>query len=351
MTAVIVLRDHPLGHGSGPTFTMTAANHAAYLHDATNDDSNLLVVAGERLTERQLLEALMIPSADNIADYLARWDAGSIPAFVKKMNAMAKALGLTETHYADASGLNPASQSTAVDQAILGSYAMKVPGLMSVEDHPAMTFPVEGTVGNFNPVVGIDGVIGVKSGFTSASQGCLVTAARRTVGGHSVLVVSSTLGQPLNLPQVGQIDLQLLDAATSDLEVRPVLRDRQAVAAVTAGWTSQRPHVVVTGGVATVVGWAGLSVKTVVKAAIPYTRGAPNGWQAGATMATVKVSTPGGVQTSAFATLDNYLPPAPPGWSPSTSTSTSTSSTSSSSTGPAGSAGSAGSTVASTTAG
>ena len=42
----------------------------------------------------------MIPSADNIADYLARWDAGSIPAFVKKMNAMARALGLKDTHYA-----------------------------------------------------------------------------------------------------------------------------------------------------------------------------------------------------------------------------------------------------------
>ena len=90
MTAIIVLRDHPLGDGSGPTFTMTAANHAAWIHDATHDDSNLDVVAGEHLTERQLLEALMIPSADNIADYLARWDAGSIPAFVKKMNAMAE---------------------------------------------------------------------------------------------------------------------------------------------------------------------------------------------------------------------------------------------------------------------
>jgi D-alanyl-D-alanine carboxypeptidase (penicillin-binding protein 5/6) len=320
MTAIIVLRDHPLGHGSGPSFTMTAANHAAYIHDATNDDSNLLVVAGERLTERQLLEALMIPSADNIADYLARWDAGSIPAFVKKMNAMAKALGLSDTHYADASGLNPESRSTAVDQAILGSFAMRVPGLISVEDHPSMTFPVEGTVGNFNPVVGVDGVIGVKSGFTSASQGCLVTAAWRKVGGHSVLIISSTLGQPLNLPQVGQIDLQLLDAAASDLEARPILRAGQPVAAVVAGWTPQRPHIVVKGDPATVVGWGGLPVRTVVTPSIPYTRGAPNGWQAGDTMATVQVSTPGGVQTMAFATLDRFLPPAPAGWVPPSST-------------------------------
>ena len=49
--------------------------------------------------------------------------------------------------------------------------------MISVEDHPTMVFPVAGEVGNYNPVVGIDGVIGLKSGFTSASQGCLVTAA------------------------------------------------------------------------------------------------------------------------------------------------------------------------------
>ncbi len=316
MTAILVLRAHPLGGGSGPTFTMTAANHAAYIHDATHDDSNLDVVAGEHLTERQLLEALMIPSADNIADYLARWDAGSIPAFVKKMNAMARALGLKGTHYADASGLNPASRSTAVDQAILGSYAMNVPGMISVEDHPTMVFPVAGEVGNYNPVVGIDGVIGLKSGFTSASQGCLVTAARRTVGGHTVLILSSTLGQPLNLPQVGTIDLALLDSATSALEVRPILRAGQPVAAVVAGWTSERPTVEVAGHPATVVGWGGLPVSTVVKASIQYMRGAPRGWQAGATMATVQVSTPGGLQSSAFAAVDRFLAPAPPGWSP-----------------------------------
>ena len=106
MTAVIVLEDHPLGHGSGPTFTMTAADHAAWIRSVEQGDSSLEVVAGERLTERQLLEGLMIPSACNIADYLAVWDAGSIAAFVRKMNATATAFGLAQTHYADASGLS-----------------------------------------------------------------------------------------------------------------------------------------------------------------------------------------------------------------------------------------------------
>ena len=190
MTAVIVLRDHPIGlRGSGPTFTMTEADHQAWIFDSTHDDSNLEVVSGERLTERQLLEALLIPSADNMADYLARWDAGSIAKFVVKMNDMARRLHMTDSHYADASGLDPRSASTAADQALLGGYAMRDPTFVGLVDHQTYTFPIEGSVLNYNPVVGQDGIVGVKSGFTSAASGCLVTAAPRTVGGERVMVV------------------------------------------------------------------------------------------------------------------------------------------------------------------
>ncbi len=314
MTAVIVLEDHPLGHGSGPTFTMTAADHAAWVRDVENGDSSLEVVAGERLTERQLLEGLMIPSACNIADYLARWDAGSIDAFVRKMNAMAAVLGLKHTHYADASGLSPDSRSTAIDQAILGAYAISVQGMISVEDHPTMNFPT-GPVSGYNPALGQDGVIGLKSGFTDAAQICLVTAARRTVGGHGVLIVSSTLGQPSSLEWAADIDLQLLHAATSDLRSRPLLRAYQPVARVVAGWSRERPSAVVTVPVA-VVGWAGLVVHTVVKASIPVKPGTGRGWKSGTTIANVEVVTPAGVQSLTPAKLSLFLSSAPPGWSP-----------------------------------
>lgn len=316
MTAVIVLQDHPLGNGSGPTFTMTAADNSAYVYAATHDDSNLEVVPGEHLTERQLLEALMIPSADNIADFLARWDAGSILAFVKKMNAMARKLGLTETTYADPSGVDPASQSTAIDQAILGGYAMGVPGMISVEDHPTMTFPVEGTVANYNPVVGQDGVIGLKSGFTSEAQGCLVTAARRSVGGRSVLVVSSTLGQPFDLPEEGDIDLQLLNAASSVLEGKQVLFTGQTVAKVVAGWTRSASSAVVVGDPVEVVGWPGLALKTIVRAAVPPVPALAGGWRRGTAVAAVEVWAPGGLDALAFAALNRYLSLAPRGWTP-----------------------------------
>ena len=67
--------------------------------------SLIKVSANERLTEYQVLQGLLIASGDNAAQILARWDAGSIPAFVTKMNAMAKSLGMTKTHFVDPDGM------------------------------------------------------------------------------------------------------------------------------------------------------------------------------------------------------------------------------------------------------
>jgi len=314
MTAVIVLHDHPLvGAGSGPTFTMTEADHQAWIHDSTHDDSNLMVVKGERLTERQLLEALMVPSADNVADYLARWDAGSIGKFVAKMSAEAARLGLHHTHYADASGLNPASASTAADQAKLGAFAMRDPTLVSIVDHPTYPFPLEGTVMNYNPVVGQDGVIGVKSGWTSAAQACLVTAAPRTVGGRTVLVVSSTLSQPLGLWQAGQIDLQLLDATTRLLESRVVVTAGQAVANVYAPWNHEHTTAVAATS-QSVVGWPGLAVHVALSPVPPGGHEARHGWPAGTAIVTVRFETSGGGQASATGQLSQSVAAPPRGW-------------------------------------
>jgi D-alanyl-D-alanine carboxypeptidase (penicillin-binding protein 5/6) len=92
MTAYLALCDHPLAAGAeGPTFVMGKDDVAAYVYADQNDQSNVPIALGEQLTEHQLLEALLIPLANNIADYLATWDAGSMAAFVAKMNARAAA--------------------------------------------------------------------------------------------------------------------------------------------------------------------------------------------------------------------------------------------------------------------
>ena len=85
MTAYIVLRDHPLASAEdGPAITVTAADVADTDRRSRQQESIVPVEAGERLTERQALQALLLPSANNVAALLARWDAGSVEAFVAR---------------------------------------------------------------------------------------------------------------------------------------------------------------------------------------------------------------------------------------------------------------------------
>ncbi|HYR15918.1 MAG TPA: hypothetical protein VEQ67_17135, partial [Mycobacterium sp.] len=86
MTAYLVLRDHPLRLGQDrPTITLTDADVADTDRRRRQQESVVPIAAGEQLTERQALQALLLPSANNIAAVLARWAAGSVDRFVARM--------------------------------------------------------------------------------------------------------------------------------------------------------------------------------------------------------------------------------------------------------------------------
>jgi D-alanyl-D-alanine carboxypeptidase (penicillin-binding protein 5/6) len=216
MTALVVLADHPLGPGgAGPTISIGPRDVVEWRRQLRAGDSVVEVRDGEELTEFQALEALLIPSADNVADRLAVWDAGSIPAFVGKMNALARADGLGQTHYADPSGLDPRSASTAADQAYVAGQLMAYPVVRAIVRRRRINLPVVGILPNRNPALGIDGIVGVKGGFTSHAHTCLVTAAYRLH--HAALVISVALGQADPLA-AARVDESILEAATRSLE-------------------------------------------------------------------------------------------------------------------------------------
>src|SRR5438094_7821336 len=108
MTALVVLDGKPIpARQQGPSLTVTAQDVADYAAKRDQGQSVVRVAAGEQLTEYQLLQGLLIPSGNNIADLLARWIAGSVPAFVDRMNARARAIGLKSTTFVDTSGFDP----------------------------------------------------------------------------------------------------------------------------------------------------------------------------------------------------------------------------------------------------
>ena len=142
-----------------------------------------------------MLEALLNQSANDVAYSLAVWDAGSEAAFVAKMNSLAVSLGALHTHYVDASGYQPQSESTAADSLRIAAAGMSIPTFAKVADMPTVSLPLVGTVHNIVTQIGSNGVVGVKSGYTAQSAGCMVLAGYRTIFGRSVLVLASALGQ------------------------------------------------------------------------------------------------------------------------------------------------------------
>jgi D-alanyl-D-alanine carboxypeptidase (penicillin-binding protein 5/6) len=154
------------------------------------------VAAGEQLTEREALQALLLPSANNIAAVLARWSAGSMDRFVARMNATARALGMTHTRYTDPSGYDDATVSTAADQVRIVDRAMRLPTFASIVATPSATLSVAGTVHNTNTLLGHNGFVGVKTGSTDAAGGCFAFRAIRWIDGKRTTITGVVLGQP-----------------------------------------------------------------------------------------------------------------------------------------------------------
>ena len=197
MTAYLVLRDRPLQSGeAGPSITLTDDDVTDTDRRRSQDESVVSIDAGEELSELQALQALLLPSANNVAAVLARWDAGSVDAFVAEMNAAARSLGMIDTRYTDPSGYDDSTVSTAADQVRVVVQAMRLPVFASIVATPSATLPVVGTVYNTDALLGRDGFVGVKTGSDDAAGGCFAFRAIRRIHGMQITITGVVLGQP-----------------------------------------------------------------------------------------------------------------------------------------------------------
>ncbi|GAA3610544.1 serine hydrolase [Nonomuraea rosea] len=177
MTAYVILRRHPLRPGDdGPLVTVdrTAADESYARLESTAP-----VTEGRRIRLRRLLELMMVPSGNNVARLLARWDSGSQERFVELMNAAAGRLGMAGTTYTGASGNEDSTVSTAADQLKLAKEAMRDPVLREVVAQDATAVPGDARrLPNTNTLLNKHGVIGIKTGSGTAAGGNLMWASR-----------------------------------------------------------------------------------------------------------------------------------------------------------------------------
>lgn len=236
MTALVVLGDRPLRlTEQGPMVPVTAADAATYLAEKNQGQSVFPVAAGEQLSEYQALQALLVPSGNNIAELLAAWDAGSGAAFVDKMNSRAAALQLTHTHYVDVSGLSPQSIGSPADLIALAQAALQDPVFAEIVAQPEATLPVAGRVFNVDAVVGQDGIVGVKTGSSGAAGACFVFAADVKADGQPARLFGAIMGLP-TLDDVFTSTTRLVQAVGGALHYRSVLSVDQVIAEYAAPW-------------------------------------------------------------------------------------------------------------------
>ncbi|MFF8290993.1 D-alanyl-D-alanine carboxypeptidase family protein [Streptomyces sp. NPDC016309] len=283
MTAYVILKEHPLKKGSkGEMIEIDALAEKEGGYDAQNESTLNTVKAGEKISEYDALAAIMIPSANNIARLLARWDAGSEAAFVKKMNDTAKELGMKNTTYTDPSGLNHTTVSSAEDQVKLGEKLVEIPSLVEITAMPWWTDPSGKKWRNYNDLVPYDGALGIKTGSTTKAGGNLLFAAHKKVGDTDQLIVGAVLAQ-YKTPILGSAIAASKEAmlATQDLLAdRAVVKKGDVVGYVDDGLGGSTP-VIATKDVK-VVGWSGLTVKLELgNDGRPLPHSAPAGTQVG----------------------------------------------------------------------
>ena len=205
MTAYLVIK---AGHLDRKITIPAAVTGYVRAHNA----SSAGLRPGDRLTARQLLYALLLPSGADAAYTLAKAYGPGLSRFVTRMNATARLLGMRRTHFSNFDGLpyptSYSNYSTAANLLALGRAAMRLPvfrsvvakrsyGLAAGSGHHAYRWK------NLNPLLGrYPGAIGIKPGYTGAAGQCLLFEATR----HGHTVIGVTLHSPGSISSVNPAD-------------------------------------------------------------------------------------------------------------------------------------------------
>ena len=220
MTALLILEA-----GEDMDALVTVAPEAAGV-----EGSSMYLKAGERMSLRDLLYGLMMVSGNDAAVALAVHAAGSVEAFVQKMNDTAAALGLNDTHFMNPNGLHDPNHSTsAFDLARLAAAAMALPAFREIVGTERYTTSTGDHVRTFRTknkvLTQVDGGCGIKTGYTKKAGRCLCFAAQR----EGMLLV----GTVLNAPDMWNDAKVILDRGFAAYELHTFLVPGQGAGAVT----------------------------------------------------------------------------------------------------------------------
>ncbi len=237
ITALCVLQKYPLSVGqTGPTLTFSKQDAALYQYQLAHNGSSVPVYEGDQMTEYDALQAMLIPSANNIADSLATWAFGSLDDYAMYANTFVLQHGLVKTHIGvDASGFDPSTTSSAADLAELGLIARSNPVLMSIVGKKSAYISGVGTVTNYNTALGVGGIDGLKTGNNDQDKGALLFTANLTVAGKTIAVSGAVMGQ-LSLQGAISASVALVQSIGANFESYTYVQKGQIIGTATTAW-------------------------------------------------------------------------------------------------------------------
>ena len=262
VTALVVLDAHPLAAGeTGPTIETTSADVALYDSYLARNGKVVSVRPGLQFTQREMLDLVLIESANNYAETLATWAFGSHRAYVDAAAAWVAAHGLTQTTIVDSTGMSPDNRSSTADLVTLGKLALEHPVVAEIVATPTMQLHDIGRLDNTNGLLGMGGVDGIKTGTLDEAGACLLFAADIPIGGETVTVVGAVLGAE-DHDQLDTDVQALLASVTPGFQEITLATDGEVVGSYTSEW-GDRSDLVVVGDHRTVV-WSDAPVAATV---------------------------------------------------------------------------------------
>lgn len=258
VTALLVLDRMPLALGeSGPEYSFTAADRTRYWQYRANGESALDVPVGGTLTQYQMLEGMLIGSANNYADRLASGLWPSDAVFAAAAREWLSAHGVGGVTIVDPTGIEPGNSATPEALLTLADRALSSPVIAEIVRKPAVDLPGAGTVENSNPLLADPGVVGIKTG--TLDRYSLLSAKEIVLGDTTVRMYAAVLGQP---------DAAARDAASralyaqleQELQLRPSVTAGTLAGQVVTEWGETVD--VVTAEDASVVLWNGRAATT-----------------------------------------------------------------------------------------
>jgi D-alanyl-D-alanine carboxypeptidase (penicillin-binding protein 5/6) len=187
---------------------MGAADVGYYADALAQNGTVAPVRAGQVCTQRELLDLSLIKSANNYSTSLAVWAFGSMDAYVAAARAWVAAHALPSMVIVDATGLDPGNVATASDLVELGRLALEDPVVRTIVGTTSVELHDVGVLENTNKLLGVSGVIGIKTGTLDDFGANLLFAADYLIGSSSVTVVGVVLGG---------VDHPTIDAAITSL--------------------------------------------------------------------------------------------------------------------------------------